>query len=102
MGGKVERSSPWRYRSEQRTWPLMKPRESQADDAAPIRALIVDDERLARRRVREMLQSDPEIEVAGEAGNGPEAVMAVRQTSPDLMFLDVQMPGMDGFEVLNA
>ena len=63
------------------------------DEAGPIRALIVDDERLARRRVREMLQSDQDIEVVGEPLNGPEAVMAVRQSNPDLMFLDVQMPG---------
>jgi len=80
----------------------MKPRELPVDEAGAIRALIVDDERLARRRVREMLQSDRDIEVVGEAANGPEAVMAVRQSNPDLMFLDVQMPGMDGFEVLNA
>jgi len=71
-------------------------------ESSPIRALIVDDERLARGRVREMLRTDGEIEIAGEAANGPEAVEAVRQTCPDLMFLDVQMPGMDGFEVLHA
>jgi two-component system LytT family response regulator len=80
----------------------MKPRELPVDEAGAIRALIVDDERLARRRVREMLQSDRDIEVVGERANGPEAVMAVRESNPDLMFLDVQMPGMDGFEVLNA
>jgi two-component system LytT family response regulator len=72
------------------------------DEATPIRALIVDDERLARRRVREMLQGDASVEIIGEPANGPEAVEAVRQSSPDLMFLDVQMPGMDGFEVLNV
>src|SRR4029079_3082697 len=80
----------------------MKPRELPVDEAGAIRALIVDDERLARRRRREMLQSDHDIEVVGEPANGPEAVLAVRQSNPDLMFLDVQMPGMDGFEVLNA
>src|SRR5215470_11462638 len=80
----------------------MRLRETPVDEAAPIRALIVDDERLARRRVREMLRADREIEVIGEPVNGPEAVAAVRQSNPDLMFLDVQMPGMDGFEVLNA
>ena len=52
--------------------------------------------------MREILQGDRDIEVVGEPANGPEAVMAVRQSNPDLMFLDVQMPGMDGFEVLNA
>jgi two-component system LytT family response regulator len=80
----------------------MNRRESPVDEATLIRALIVDDERLARRRVREMLQADREIEIVGEPSNGPEAVEAVRQNSPDLMFLDVQMPGMDGFEVLKA
>ncbi len=80
----------------------MRPRVLPVDEGGAIRALIVDDERLARRRVREMLQSDRDIEVVGEHANGPEAVMAVRDSNPDLMFLDVQMPGMDGFEVLKA
>src|SRR3954451_22563527 len=80
----------------------MKRQEAFMDDNGPIRTLIVDDERLARRRVREMLQNDREIDVVGEPSNGPDAVTAVRESSPDLMFLDVQMPGMDGFEVLNA
>src|SRR5712691_2619096 len=101
MAQKVERSSLWKSPSAPRPWPLMRQQEQPVDEAGPIRALIVDDERLARRRVREMLQSDREIDVVGEPANGPEAVMAVRQSNPDLMFLDVQMPGMDGFEVLN-
>jgi two-component system LytT family response regulator len=79
----------------------MKPREPQLAESA-IRTLIVDDEKLARRRVREILLADREIEVVGEPANGPEAIQAVRQSNPDLMFLDIQMPGMDGFEVLNA
>src|SRR6266851_3295896 len=102
MEGKAERSSRWKCPSMPGASPLMKPRELPVDDAGAIRALIVDDERLARRRVREMLQSDGDIEVVGEPANGPDAVMAVRESNPDLMFLDVQMPGMDGFEVLNA
>src|ERR1051326_7270834 len=65
-----------------------------------IRTLIVDDEPLSRRKIREFLKGDEEIQVVGECGNGPEAVYAVRKSSPDLLFLDVQMPGMDGFAVL--
>jgi len=67
-----------------------------------IRALIVDDEPLARERVRSMLYDEADIEIAGECGDGPAAVAAIRKLSPDLLFLDVQMPGMDGFEVLRA
>ena len=65
-----------------------------------IRTLIVDDEPLARERVRGMLQQEPDVEILGEAGSGTEAVAAIRKHEPDLVFLDVQMPGMDGFEVL--
>lgn len=65
-----------------------------------IRALIVDDEPLSRRKIREFLKEDREILVVGECGNGPQAVSAVREATPDLLFLDVQMPGMDGFTVL--
>jgi two-component system LytT family response regulator len=66
------------------------------------RTLIVDDEPLARERLRGFLAEDPAIEVVGEAGNGREAVGAVLQLQPDLMFLDIQMPEMDGFEVIAA
>ncbi len=66
----------------------------------PLRAVIADDERLARQKVRTLLASHPEIEVVCEATNGAEAVQAIRREKPDLLFLDVQMPGMDGFEVL--
>ena len=65
-----------------------------------IRALIVDDEDLARQVVREMLQSHPEIEIAGEGANGFEAVRMAAELKPDLIFLDIQMPKLDGFEVL--
>jgi two-component system, LytTR family, response regulator len=67
-----------------------------------IRALIVDDEPLARERIRSMLRDEADIEVAAECGDGSAAVAAIKQLSPDLLFLDVQMPGMDGFEVLRA
>lgn len=65
-----------------------------------LRALIVDDEELARRGLEIRLAEYPEIEVCGQARNGREAIVAVREQAPDLLFLDVQMPGMDGFEVL--
>jgi two-component system LytT family response regulator len=65
-----------------------------------IRALIVDDEVLARRTVRLLLEADPELEIVGECGTGREAVERLQRETPDLLFLDVQMPGVDGFEVL--
>jgi two-component system, LytTR family, response regulator len=65
-----------------------------------LRAVIVDDEELARAFLREMLRPHAEIEVAAECANGFEAVKAVAEHSPDLLFLDVQMPKLDGFEVL--
>jgi two-component system, LytTR family, response regulator len=64
------------------------------------KALIVDDEELARKLLREMLNSHPEIEVAAECGNGMEAVKAAGEHKPDLLFLDVQMPKLTGFDVL--
>jgi two-component system, LytTR family, response regulator len=65
-----------------------------------IRAVIVDDEELARQMLREMLAAHPEIEIAAECANGFEAVKAVAECKPDLLFLDIQMPKLDGFEVL--
>src|SRR5689334_5251826 len=67
-----------------------------------IRALIVDDEPIAREGVRVQLAKEPDVEVIAECANGLEAVWAIQQQSPDLVFLDVQMPGLDGFEVLRA
>lgn len=65
-----------------------------------IRTLIVDDEPLARERIRSLLQKEEDVEVLRECANGEEAVAAVRELGPDLVFLDVQMPGMDAFAVL--
>jgi two-component system LytT family response regulator len=65
-----------------------------------LKAILVDDEELARGYLRELLASHPEIVVAAECANGFEAVKAIAETSPDLLFLDVQMPKLDGFEVL--
>src|SRR5205807_10284538 len=73
-----------------------------AGEAMRIRTLIVDDEPLARRRLRAFLRPEAEAEIVGECGNGPAAVESIRQLKPQLVFLDVQMPGMDGFEVLQA
>ncbi|HWA86854.1 MAG TPA: LytTR family DNA-binding domain-containing protein [Opitutus sp.] len=67
-----------------------------------IRTIVVDDEPVARRGVRLLLDRDPEIEVAGEAGSGAEAVELIARVRPELAFLDVQMPGCDGFEVLGG
>ncbi len=65
-----------------------------------IRALVVDDEKPARLRLLELLRREPDIEVAGVACDGWEALELIRRNEPDLMFLDVQMPGLDGFGVL--
>jgi two-component system LytT family response regulator len=69
---------------------------------SPIRVLIVDDEPLARRRLKALLKDETDVEIAGECEDGNSAVAAARQLSPDVMFLDVQMPGMDGFDVIEA
>lgn len=65
-----------------------------------IRALVVDDEPLARSSVIVLLKLDPDIEIAGECGSGREALAEIRRLKPDLVFLDVQMPECDGFDVL--
>jgi len=65
-----------------------------------VRTLVVDDEPLARDRLLKLLRAEPEMEVLGEAANGRDAVTLIRQTKPDLIFLDVQMPELDGFGVL--
>lgn len=68
--------------------------------AGKIKTLIVDDEPLARRNLRVLLERDPQIEILDECRNGREAVKAINTLSPDLIFLDIQMPEMDGFDVL--
>jgi two-component system, LytTR family, response regulator len=65
-----------------------------------VRVLIVDDEALARQRVRRLLQNEADVEIVGEAETGREAVAMIRELQPDLVCLDVQMPGLDGFGVL--
>lgn len=66
-----------------------------------LRVAIADDEPLARATLRGLLEADPEVELVAECRNGDEAVSAVRAEAPDLLFLDVQMPGRDGFAVLD-
>lgn len=65
-----------------------------------IRAIVADDEPLARRGIRQLLEPHPDIEVVAEARNGRETVLRLRELKPDLLFLDVQMPELDGFDVI--
>jgi DNA-binding LytR/AlgR family response regulator len=67
-----------------------------------IRAFLADDERAAHARLRRLLDRHPQIEIIGEAANGLEAVEAIERLRPELLFLDVQMPGLSGFEVLQG
>jgi len=67
-----------------------------------IRTLIVDDEPLGRERIRALLSGDGEIEIVGECSDGKQAVAAIETSKPDLVFLDVQMPELDGFGVMEA
>jgi two-component system LytT family response regulator len=66
-----------------------------------IRVLIVDDEPLARETIRDLLARSPDVEIVGECGDGTAAVEAVRERRPDVLFLDIQMPELDGFDVLD-
>lgn len=66
-----------------------------------IKALIIDDERLARAELKKLLQDFPEIEIVGEAQNCKEAIEKINDLDPDLIFLDIQMPGKNGFELLS-
>ena len=67
-----------------------------------IRALIVDDEPIARRGIRHLLRTEPDVEIVGECANGRDAIAAIEEQEPDLIFLDVQMPLMGGFEAVEA
>jgi two-component system LytT family response regulator len=67
-----------------------------------IKTLIVDDEPLARDKVKRFLRDEDDIEIVGECGNGKEALAAIKKLSPDLVFLDIQMPEMNGFQVLQS
>ena len=67
-----------------------------------IRTLIVDDEPLARDRVKRLLRDETDISIIGECGNGAQAIKTIRSEKPDLVFLDIQMPEKNGFEVIRA
>jgi len=67
-----------------------------------IRTLIVDDEPLARERMRSLLADEPDVEVVGEAADGIKAVLAIEEHKPDVVFLDVEIPNMDGFHILES
>ncbi len=67
-----------------------------------IRSFLADDEPAARLRLRRLLEHHPQIQIIGEAANGIEAVEAMERLQPQLLFLDIQMPGLNGFEVLKA
>jgi two-component system LytT family response regulator len=66
------------------------------------KVLIVDDERLSRQRIRRLLAFEPECEIAGECDNGADALKVLARERPDILFLDVQMPELDGFQVIRA
>ena len=67
----------------------------------PVRVLIIEDEEHARRYLRELLEDEPRIEVVGECPNGVHGVQQIRELSPDIVFVDVQMPGLDGFGIID-
>ncbi|HSC29618.1 MAG TPA: response regulator [Vicinamibacterales bacterium] len=67
-----------------------------------LRALVVDDEPVARRKLRMLLEGEPSVQVVGECEDGGAAVDAIREQRPDVVFLDIQMPGLDGFDVVEA
>ncbi|HWA33273.1 MAG TPA: response regulator, partial [Cyclobacteriaceae bacterium] len=67
-----------------------------------MKALIVDDERLARKELMKLLEEHPSIEIVGEAQNADEAEQMITELNPDLLFLDIQMPGRTGFQLLES
>ena len=66
----------------------------------PIRVLLSDDESLARERLRRLLEEEPDLEIVAECGDGKIAIALIKREKPDLVFLDIQMPEVDGFGVV--
>jgi two-component system LytT family response regulator len=97
---KPERDSRPGFRAPPRGSEIVEIERMDRDGGFRITAVIVDDEELARSILREYLSMHPEVEVVAECSNGFEAVKAVSELKPDLLFLDIQMPKLDGFEVL--
>lgn len=81
---------------------MTRPTAPRNEAGSAIRVLVVDDEPLARRGILDLLAGEPDMSVVGEAEDGPSAVRAIESLRPDLTFLDVQMPGLDGFQVLES
>ena len=67
-----------------------------------MKALIIDDERLARNELRRLLENFPKVNIVGEASNADEAIILIDELKPDLLFLDIQMPGKTGFDLLSS
>src|SRR3984885_3101033 len=72
-----------------------------ATAAIAARVLIVEDEAHARHYLRELLEGEPHVEVVGESSNGVQGVQQIRELAPDIVFVDIQMPGLDGFGMIN-
>ena len=96
------RSRPWRVNGPDAPTTTFDRNHDGILTMKKIKTLIVDDEPLARERLATLLALEPDIEVAAQCRDGEEAVMAVQDHAPDLMFLDVQMPQMSGFDVIDA
>jgi len=81
--------------------PIGKAKRSSTEKTAMIRTILADDEVLARQKLRTLLREEPDIEIVGEGATATETISLVRAATPDLLFLDIRMPGMDGFDIVS-